>query len=249
MKLQKSPEKLVGLGLMTVALVVYLVTLSRGACPGQSSALIVSHGGFIPRFSPASPLWTALVAVVRMMSGDSFVFVLNLISAFCATLSVGLLYNLMCEGVLVFIDERSFTEKKRRIASTLAGSVSALSLAFCIPFWIVANRAHTASFDILLLLLVARLLLAYMDYGKIWIALVFSFLFGLGVVEFSTFIVVAPVFGAWLLYVMWKRDVLRLSVVLSLVGCTVLGLSVYLFAAWGFYKTPGYELMKYDGFF
>ncbi len=48
---------------------------------------------------------------------------------------------------------------------------------------------------------------------------------------------------------MWKRDVLRLSVVLSLVGCAVAGLMAYLLAAWGFYKSPGYDLMKYDGFF
>ncbi len=199
MKVNKTAEKLVGFVLMGVALVVYLVTLSRGACPGQSAALIVSHGGFVPQFSPASPLWTALVAVVRMVSGDNFVIILNLISALCAVLSVGLLYSLMREGVLVYINELSFSEKKRRIASILAGSTSGLALAFCIPFWIVANRAHTAAFDVLLLLLAARLLLAYMDYGKLWIALVFSFLFGLGVVEFSTFIVVAPVFGAWLL--------------------------------------------------
>ncbi len=249
MKIQKNPEKLIGLGLMTLALVVYLMTLSHGACPGRSSALIVSHGGFVPRFSPTSPLWTAMVALVRMFSGNNFVFMLNLISALCAALSVGLLYNLMRDGILVFVDELSLSENRRRVVAMLAGSVAALTLAFCIPFWIVANRAHTTAFDVLLLLLAARLLLAYMDYGKLWIALLFSFLFGLGVVEFSTFIVVAPVFGAWLLYVMWKREVLRLSVIVALVGCAVVGLSVYFLAAWNFYKTPGYELMQYAGFF
>lgn len=249
MKNMKLPEKIIGIGLMVMALAVYLITLSRGACPGSSAALIVSHGGLVPRFSPASPLWTAMVAAIRAVSGDNFVIMLNLSSAICGALSVGLLYNLMSEGVLVFISELSFSEKKRRIASVIAGSTASLAFAFCIPFWIVSNRAHTASFDILFLLITARLLLAYMDYGKMWIALVFSFLFGMGVVEFSTFIVIAPVFGVWLLYVMWKRNVLRLSVVLSLIGCAVFGMMLYLLAAWGFYKSQGYELMKYDGFF
>jgi len=249
MKSQKIAEKLIGLGLMALALVVYLLTLSHGACPGQSSTLIVSHGGFVPLFSPASPLWTGMVALVRMSSGKNFVFMLNLISALCASLSVGLLYNLMREGILFFIDEFNLTENRERVVSVLAGSVAALALAFCIPFWIVANRAHTIAFDVMLLLMAAHLLLAYMDYGKLWIALLFSFLFGLGVVEFSTFIVVAPLFGVWLLYVMWKREVLRLTVVLYLVGSAVVGLSAYMFAAWGFYNTQGYELMQYDGFF
>jgi len=249
MKLNKAPEKLVGLGLALLAFAVYLITLSRGACPGASAFLIVSHGGLTPRFTPDSPLWTALVYVIHHLSGENFVFMLNFVSALCGALSVGLIYNLVSEGVTIFIDELSFSEQRRRIASVLAGLAAALCLAFCIPFWVVSNRAHTAAFDILLLLFAARLLLFYMDYGKLWIALIFSFVFGLGVVEFSTFIVVAPVFGAWLLYVMWKRDVLRLTVVLALVACAVLGLLMYLPAAWGFYKTPGYELRQYSGFF
>jgi tetratricopeptide (TPR) repeat protein len=249
MKRVEMSEKLLGLALVAVALVVYVVTLSSGAFPGASASLVASHVGLIPRFSPASPVWTGMVALVRAVSGEHFILVLNLISAVCAAGAVGLLYALVREGVAIFIDDLGFTENRRRVAALLAGSTAAISLAFCIPFWIVANRAHTAALDVLLLLLAARILLAYMDYGKLWIALLFSLLFGVGVVEFATFIVVAPLFGAWLLYVMWKRDVLRMPVVLALIGCAVVGLLVYLLAAWGFYNTPGYELRRYDGFF
>jgi len=249
MNTKALPEKLVGLGLIGLALVVYLVTLSRGAFPGASAALVVTHGGLMPRFSPASPVWTGLVTVVRAVSGQHFVSAVNLISAVFGAAAVGLLYVLVREGVTIFIDDLGFTENRRRVAALLAGAAAAISLAFCIPFWVVSNRAHTAAFDVFLLFLTARLLLAYMDYGKLWIALVFSFLFGVGVVEFATFIVLAPLFGAWLLYVMWKRNVLRTPVVLALIGSAVLGLLVYLLAALGFYKTPGYELRLYDGFF
>jgi len=203
----------------------------------------------MPRFSPASPVWTGLVMVVRALSGRHFVSALNLISAVFGAAAVGLLYGLVREGVTIFIDDLGYTESRRRVAASLGGAGAALTLAFCIPFWIVSNRAHTAAFDVFLLLLTARLLLAYMDYGKLWVALLFSFLFGVGVVEFATFIVLAPLFGAWLLYVMYKRNVLRSTVVLALIGSAVLGLLVYLLAAWGFYKTPGYELRSYTGFF
>jgi len=249
METSKLFDKLVGLALVAVALVVYLTTLSSGVCPGPSASLLAGHVGLIPRFSPASPVWTGLVAVVRAVSGANFVFALNLMSAVFAASAVGLLFVLVREGVAIFVDELGGTATRRRAASLLAGSAAALSLTFCIPFWIVANRAHTAALDVFLLLMAARLLLAYMDYGKLWIALLFSFCFGVGVVEFATFIVVAPVFGAWLVYVMWKRNVLRLPAVLALVGCTVVGLLVYLLGAWGFYKTPGYELRGYAGFF
>ncbi len=242
-------EKVVGLGLVVSAFVVYVITLSHGAFPGISASLVASHVGLFPRFSPASPVWTGMVALVRAVSGGHFVFVLNVISAVFAAGAVGLLYVLVREGVAIFVDEMGFTESRRRVASLLAGCAAAMSLAFCIPFWIVANRAHTAPLDVFLLLLAARLLLAYMDYGKLWIAFLFSFLFGVGVAEFATFIVVAPLFGAWLVYVMWKREVLRVTVVLALVGCAVVGMLVYLLAAWGFYETPGYELRRYDGFF
>ena len=249
MKVKAIPEKLVWAVLVTVALVVYLVTLSRGAFPGVSASLIASHSGLVPRFSPSSPVWTGLVTVVRAVSGQHFVFALNLISAVFAAAAVGLLFVLVREGVSIFIDDLGFTENRRRAAALLAGAAAAVCLTFSIPFWIVANRAHTGAFDVFLLLLTARLLLAYMDYGKLWIALLFSFLFGVGAVEFATFIVVAPLFGAWLLYVMWKRDVLRMPIVLALIGTAILGLLVYFLAALGFYKSPGYELRLYDGFF
>jgi tetratricopeptide (TPR) repeat protein len=249
MKNRALSEKTVGLALVALALVVYVVTLSSGAFPGQSASLIVSHGGLFPQFSPGSPLWTGLVAVVRAVSGDRFVQSLNLISAICAAASVGLLYSLTREGVTIFIEELSFTEVRKRQAAILGAAGAGLCLCFCIPFWIVANRAHTAAFDLFLLLLTARLLMAYMDYGKLWIALLFSFMFGLGVVEFATFIVIAPLFGAWLLYVMYKRDVLRFPIVLALIVSAIVGLSAYLLAAWAFYETPGYALRHYGGFF
>jgi tetratricopeptide (TPR) repeat protein len=249
MKPKNVPEKMVGLGLGAIALVVYVATLSQGAFPGQSSTLVVTHSGLFPKLSPSSPLWTLLVAFVRMVSGEHFVTALNLSSAICAAAVVVLMYNLVREGVTIFIDELGYTVTRRRIAASLAGVGASLCLAFCIPFWMVANRAHVAAFDLLLLLVAARLLLAYMDYGRLWIALVFSLLFGLGVVEFATFIVMAPLFGAWLLYVMWKREVLRVGAVLSLIGCAVFGLSAYFLSAWAFYGSEGYELRGYDGFF
>ncbi len=121
MKSKKLPEMLVGLGLVVVALVVYLITLSQGAFPGVSAALVTSHSGLFPRFTPASPLWTALVGLVRVVSGGHFVQALNLISAIFAAASVWLLYSLMVEGLSIFIDALNFTVGRKRLATILSG--------------------------------------------------------------------------------------------------------------------------------
>ncbi len=249
MKIIKWTDRIAALFIVAMALMVYLATTSTGAVPGRSAALVASHMGLTPHFYPSSPVWTAIVYLVRLLTGSSFIHALNLLSAFFAAAAVGVLYNLMREGVLIYSDELAHAESERRLAAIIAGGASALCLAFCIPFWMVANRAHPAAFDILLLLVSARLLMAYMDYGKLWLAFLFSFLYGVGVVEYATFIIFAPLFGAWLIYVMWKREVFRTSSVLTLIAGSTLGLCVYFLTAWSFFESPGYELCGYRGYF
>jgi len=242
-------DRLAGLALGVLALVVYGLTLGSGACPGESARLIVHYTGLFPRLTPFYPLWGALVWLLQRIPIASVPARLNLFSALCAAAAVGLLYHIVSGAVYAAIDVNSSNEQRARVAARLAGAAAGLFLAFCIPFWIVANRAHTASLHVLLLLTAAWLFMAYARTGSERFALVFAFLYGLGIVEFATFIVFAPLFAVGLAWVAWKRQMVRAGPIVRIVVCGLIGLSLYLVAAWGFHGTMGYELREYPNFF
>jgi tetratricopeptide (TPR) repeat protein len=235
------------LGLMAFA--AYWLTLSEGAFPGASATLVVTHLGLHPQLSPASPLWSLAARGLAGLAGAQAVQALNLLSAVCAAGSVWLIYSLMRRGIVFFMDEYQVTAGRRRAASVLAGITAALFLAFCLPFWSVATRAHTATFDVLLVLVLARLFVAYAQTGRVAAAVVLAALYGLCLAEFATLIVLGPVFGFAMLYVMWKRENLRgwLPAVLVVVFVTGL-LGIYFGAAWMFHETPGYAIRGYLSF-
>lgn len=242
-------DRVIGLVMALVAFGVYRATLSEGAFPGASATLVVSHLGLFPQLSPASPLWSLLARGLAGLSGAQAVQVLNLLSAVCAAGAVWLLYSLMRRGIGFFMDEYQVTAGRRRAASLVAGLAAALFLAFCMPFWSVATRAHTAAFDVLLLLVLARLFVAYAQTGRVAAAVALAVLYGLCLAQFATLLVLAPVFGFAMLYVMWKRENLRgwLPVVL-VVGFLAGFMVMYIGAAWMFYDTPGYAIRGYQNF-
>lgn len=242
-------DRVIGPVIALVAFGVYWATLSEGAFPGVSSMLVVSHLGLYPQLSPASPLWSLLARGLAAVAGGHAVQVLNLLSAVCAAGAVWLLFSLMRHGIVFFMDEYQVTAGRRRAASLLAGSAAALFLAFCPPFWGVATRAHTAAFDVLLVLVLARLFVAYAQTGRVAAAVALAVLYGLCLAEFATLLVLGPVFGFAMLYVMWKRENLRGWLPVVLVTVFLAGmLATYLVAAWMFHGTPGYAIRGYQSF-
>lgn len=241
-------DRVLGPVIAVVALAVYVLTLSEGAYPGASAALVVSRLGLYPQLTPESPLWSLAARGLAAVAGEHTVQALNLLSALCASGAVWLLYSLMRRGVYFFTDEYQVSAGRRRAASVLAGAAAALFLAFCMPFWTVANRAHTAAFDIFLLLLLSRLFTGYAQSGRVAAALALALLYGAAMAEFATLIVLAPVFGLGMLYVMWQRETLKGWLPIGMAGSLILGLTTYVVAAWMFYGTPGYEIRGYHNF-
>ena len=242
-------DRVIGPVLAMVVFFVYVLTLSEGAFPQASAMLVVSHLGLYPQLSPASPLWSLVARALASVSGAHAVQVLNLLSAVCASGAVWLLYSLMWRGIVFFMDEYQVTVGRRRAVSLLAGVSAALFLAFCMPFWSVATRAHTAAFDLLLVLLLARLFVAYAQTGMKAAAVGLAVLYGVCLAEFATLFVLGPVFGFAMLYVMWKRESLRGWLPAVLVAGFVISLLVtYVGAAWLFHGTPGYAIRGYRSF-
>ena len=238
-----------GAGLGIVAFVVYLFTLSVGAYPGESSLLITQNTGLFLRMAPPRPLWGAIAWLLSKIPVGSLVTRLNVLSSVGGVVAVFLMYRVMAGAVYGCIEITERNRNRSSLAAIVAGAVSALSLAFCIPFWVVSTRAHTASLSLVLLLLCAQLLLAYAQSGVWKTALLFALLYGAGIAEFATLIVMAPLFGGLLLYMMWQREQLRVRAVAGLLAVGFTGaILLYLASAWCFYETPGYHLREFQGF-
>ena len=235
------------LGLLSAA--AYVLTMAPGCYPGRSAYYAASAAGLMPRWSASFPLYNAVGKFISLVPGGSLALRFSIFSAVCSGFAVWLFYYL----VSTVIDSLVHFEQGDRaggvMAARLAGICSALFLAFSIPFWIVSNRAHMASFHVLLLLGAAWLFLRYAMHGGRGILLLLGFLYGLGTVEFATFDVFAPLFFPVLALVMWRREDLRRAPFLQLVLVVVVGLLLYPAAAWMFYGSVGYHARGYRSFF
>ena len=232
-----------------LAFVVYALTLCVGAYPGESANLALQYLGVLPRFDCSHPIWSGVVwLVARMPVGDAMTR-LNLLSAIFGAVAAGLVCRVVAGAIHLAIIPEEATRKRAEAASLLAGGAASLALIFSAPFWVVSNRFHPASFDILFLMTTAWLLLRFVESGKWWKALAYSLMCGLGVVEFTTMAVFAPLAALALVLILWMREELRLPRLLAALGCALLGLTLYLIAAAFFYGSEGYQIREYSGYF
>jgi len=224
------------------------MTLSRGAYPGESAQFVVQRLGLYPELSPTHPVWVLLADLFLRIPVGGDIFRLNLISAVLGAVAIGLLYTVVMRALLGFVETDTSNQRRVAVAIRLAGVAAAISLAFCIPFWIAATRAHPATLDICWLLIVTLVLQTYSRAEYRCLALLFAFLYGVGVVEFTTLVILAPLFGGWLVFLLWQKNELRPATILQLVACALAGLSLYLLNAWRFYGSAGYVWRLYRGF-
>jgi Tfp pilus assembly protein PilF len=227
--------------------VIYMVTMSRGPYPGESAGLVVQFTGLFPQMVPTHTLWHGVVWLIDRLPGSSAT-ALNLLSVLCGAVSVWLLCEVLSAAVRLLVDQNDENRARVLAASRLAGACAALTLAFCVPFWMVANRAHPASFDLLLLLVLARLFLRFVRQPSVLLAALFALLYGVGMVEYPTLIVMGPLWAAAMLFLLWRREALLQRYLLTALVCGALGGSVVFLRAALFLQAPGYALRGYTGF-
>lgn len=228
---------------------LFVFTLSAGPAPGESAAMLATAAGLTPAFSPSHPLWTFAVKFLALLPVGTLALKVNLFSALCGAACVGLLYLLMNTFIRYVFTESEIRGTTVTTAARIASIFASLSLTVSIPFWLISNRAHPLSFDLFLLLALVTLFSKYAETSREWIALTFAFIYGLAVVEWSTFIMFAPVFGLGFLVVHLKNEESRVAPVIRFLLAGLAGLLLYGVAAWGFYDTVGYHARSYANFF
>ena len=240
----------VGLGplLGILALALYVATLSRGAYPGESANLMVTELGLNPLGSSVHLIWGWVVRLVVDLPFGSLVYRLNVLSALCAATVIGLFFRVLADAVWTVIPVTDQNAGEANRASLLAGVVGSVALMGAMPFWYVANRFHPGAFDLLLLLVLAKLLMTFARRADRWAGLLFAFCFGAFAVEFATLIIFAPLVLAGILFVLWMNGELRWGRVLPIAGCLALGMLLYVPAAMNMQYSEVFRLAQGNGF-
>ena len=239
----------IGVVLALMFFVLYIFTQPMGATLGVSATFILHALDLFPRLTLSATFWHTISAALARVSGSHAVSVLNASSAAYAALALGFLYALMRNGVLCYLDRYAVHEGRARFVSIMAGAVSVFSLGLSAPFWSMATRAHMMSFDILLLLLAAWLLVSFIRSGWLLYAMVLTLFYGVFAAQFSTMIVVAPMFAIGMLYALWRHEVLLARRLVLLGALLWVGIVLgYGLSAFLYYRSPGSVLHGYDGF-
>ncbi|MDP6809187.1 MAG: tetratricopeptide repeat protein [Kiritimatiellia bacterium] len=199
--------------------------------------------------TPDHPLWAWLFRAVWALPFGDAVIRANGMSALFATVAVCLLYGLVSSCLSQVISPSGLSSRRGMILTRIAGLVSALSLLFSSPFWVVATRAHHAPFDVALFLGAVAILVGYSRSRSLVWLYGLAFVWGIGTVEYTSFIIFSPFVIPAVLLLMWHKGQLRALPVVTALVCGLLGLSLYLVAAWGFYGSEGYEIREYPSYF
>ena len=237
-----------GLGTVALVAVIYLLTLSTGAFPGQSASLMAIYTGVDEMVAPAHPIWGAIVGALGRLGTSGLALRLNLFSMVISVCNVALLYCLFSHLVYGLFDTQKVPEKVARGAAVCGACFASLALAFSVPAWIAATRLHFQAFDLFLLLVLAHIFLLYVRTKALVLFLLFSLLFGAAVVECAPIVFFGPVFilyafKTWLRNDDFKGYRLFLGIVFTLAG-----LCLYLLAAHQFTAHEDLTLRGYSSF-
>lgn len=216
-----------------LALGLYIGWGVRWLDPSVSAPLLNELLHTTPFPGAEYPVWSWLARGLAGLNPASFPLTLNLFSALCGAVSVMLMYRLIAANVRT----HALGDALPRIA-VLAGLTAAAFFLVSTPIWLVSNRAHPASFDLVLLLGSFRLLQLYADSKNIRWLMGFALVYGLGVAELATFILFLPLLGSYALYLIWRSHMLNVRNVVLVVLCGITTASLFFVAAYAYSQLP-----------
>jgi hypothetical protein len=207
-----------------LALLVYLQTLAptiswahHGADGGDLITAAVTRG--VPH-PTGYPTYTLLGRLFLMIPWGDAARRLNLMSAFCGALAVGLLY------LIVLSTLRLYRGSHVGLVQRLSAAAAALALAFSPLFWSQSLIAEVYTLNACLAGLVVYLVLRWIEERKVWLLGAAAFVHGLGMGNHVTIALLLPA----LVILVWpRREDLPLTVegAAAVVLPFLLGLSVY----------------------
>lgn len=233
----------VALAAGALALLLFWVTLSPTAFPGESATLMATRLGIEPHLAPGHTLWFACTAPLSLLPISASVYALNLWSALCGALAVGLLCRYMTGWIYAqIVLDGELDKRQARLAALLAGGFAAFALATSIPFWVSATRLHFFTFHSMLLLLAFNLVQDYCLHDGGWRPYALALLCGAGCSETALFLVMTPWFASMLLVALYLRGKVSWWRMSTLAFAGLIGVSLYGVAAWQFMASGGAEL-------
>ena len=238
---------LVPLFLLTGALGLYLATMSRGAFPGLPAKSLAWHLWLDSVPTLLNSLWGRLVRLCAGLPGGGVAFKTGVLSAACGAACIALTSVLMMRVRYQIHDVNDPAETGReKQARLLAGLTAGLFLMLNIPFWILSTRSLPGTFHLLMLLLAAGLFSEYQRTGKPSRLYLLGLLYGVGITEFATFWIFAPLAALLIVRAMLQRAEFSWPVLLRTGLSVVPGLLLYLLNGWTLWSIPSISLRGFN---
>ena len=246
----------IGAGIISlVAFVLYFLTSSHWAFPGESSHLLALLTGARPNTMSDHFVWRTLLGLVTRVFGNGLaVGAATTICTLFSALSLGGVYLVSTAVFAILIDKDQLKKKHisdefhADIAARLAGVVTTATLAFSAPFWVAATRVNFYSIYLLWTLGAAYLMLRFMAAGNVnWLYL-FWVIYGMGMSQSSIMIQFSPVFLMMGLMGMIRADKMNpQTFIICLVLATAGWLMLFFISLYEFAGSRGYTLLEYWG--
>ena len=222
---------------------LYVATMCRGAFPGLPAKSLAWHLGLDASPTLLDYLWGWIVRLCALLPGRPVAAGMGLVSALAGAAGVALLAALMMRVRYSIHDPHDPDETGREEqARLLAGCTAGLFLALSVPFWILSTRSLPGTFHMLLLLLAAWLFSEYQRTGKPSRLYGLGLVYGVGISEFTTFWIFAPLAAVLVARAMLQRAEFSWPILIRTALCAVPGFLLYFPHAWALFADPAVRL-------
>lgn len=193
------------------------------------------------------PVWGFLVRLCARLPGGNAALWTGWLAAGFGALCVALDAALMMRVRYPIHDAHDPDETGREAtARGIAGLASGLFLMLNVPFWIMSTRSLPGTFHLAMLLSAAWLFSEYQRTGRTSRLYLLGLLYGVGIVEFATFWVFAPLAALLVARAMLQRAEFSVRVLVRTGLCVLPGLLLYVANAWRLWQDPAIHLRGFS---
>lgn len=246
----KSPDRFrwLVLGILLAgALGLYGITMCWGAFPGLPAKSLAWHLWLDASPTLLDGLWGRIVRLCATLLGGNVAGWMGGLSALFGAGCVVMVAALMMRVRYPLHDTHDPDEVRREAqARLLAGLTSGLFVMFSVPFWVMSTRSLPGTFHLLMLMGAVGLFSEYQRTGRFACLYLLGLLYGVGLTEFATFWVFAPLAAILVVRAMLQRAELSWAVVIRVGLCLVPGMLFYLWNGWTLWSESSVALRGFQ---